>query len=62
MLYNVKYDGRDVFYRLSLSDMSIPYADPRPPYHRKAAFDLGDAGAGVMANNLGELVFLGSFR
>ena len=32
--------------------MTIPYADPRPPFHRKAAFDLGDAGAGTMANNL----------
>ena len=32
--------------------MNIPYADPRTPFHRKAAFDLGDAGAGVMANNL----------
>ncbi|KAF3931823.1 hypothetical protein ABW19_dt0201389 [Dactylella cylindrospora] len=52
VLYNVSYDGRDVFYRLSLSDMAIPYADPRKPYHRKEAFDLGDAGAGIMANNL----------
>lgn len=32
--------------------MNIPYADPRHPFHKKAAFDLGDAGAGVMANNL----------
>ena len=32
--------------------MSIPYSDPRHPFHKKAAFDLGDAGAGVMANNL----------
>ena len=32
--------------------MNIPYADPRHPYHKKAAFDLGDAGAGLMANNL----------
>ena len=32
--------------------MNIPYADPRPPFHRKAAFDLGDVGAGIMANNL----------
>lgn len=37
---------------MSLSDMVIPYADPRHPFHKKAAFDLGDAGAGVMANNL----------
>ncbi|KAL6401753.1 putative Copper amine oxidase 1 [Ilyonectria robusta] len=32
--------------------MSIPYADPRHPYHKKHAFDLGDAGAGITANNL----------
>lgn len=32
--------------------MNIPYADPRHPFHKKSAFDLGDAGAGNMANNL----------
>jgi primary-amine oxidase len=32
--------------------MNIPYADPRSPFHKKSAFDLGDAGAGIMANNL----------
>lgn len=32
--------------------MNIPYADPRAPFHRKSAFDLGDTGAGIMANNL----------
>jgi primary-amine oxidase len=37
---------------MSLSDMNIPYADPRHPFHKKSAFDLGDAGAGIMANNL----------
>ncbi|WPH00379.1 Copper amine oxidase 1 [Acrodontium crateriforme] len=52
VIHNVNYDGRQLFYRLSLSDMNIPYADPRSPYHRKSAFDLGDAGAGSMANNL----------
>ncbi|KAL9602959.1 MAG: hypothetical protein Q9219_001484 [cf. Caloplaca sp. 3 TL-2023] len=52
VLHDVRYDGRSVFYRMSLSDMVIPYADPRHPFHKKAAFDLGDAGAGVMANNL----------
>ncbi|KAK4457489.1 putative copper amine oxidase [Cladorrhinum samala] len=52
VLYDVHYDNRPLFYRLSLSDMSIPYADPRSPFHRKAAFDLGDVGAGWMANNL----------
>ncbi|KAK2011733.1 copper amine oxidase [Colletotrichum eremochloae] len=52
VLYNVKYDGRPLFYRLSLSEMSVPYGDPRHPFHKKAAFDLGDAGAGTTANNL----------
>lgn len=52
VLYDIRYDARPLFYRLSLSDMNIPYADPRPPFHKKSAFDLGDAGAGAMANNL----------
>lgn len=52
ILYDVRNDSRPLFYRLSLSDMNIPYADPRHPFHKKAAFDLGDAGAGAMANNL----------
>lgn len=32
--------------------MNVPYGDPRAPFHKKAAFDLGDAGAGATANNL----------
>ena len=52
VLYDVHYNNKPLFYRLSLSDMAIPYSDPRHPFHRKAAFDLGDAGAGIMANNL----------
>lgn len=52
VLYDVRYEGRSLFYRLSLSDMNIPYADPRHPFHKKSAFDLGDAGAGIMANDL----------
>ncbi|KAK4192321.1 copper amine oxidase [Podospora australis] len=52
VLYDICYDNKPLFFRLSLSDMAIPYADPRHPFHRKCAFDLGDAGAGTMANNL----------
>ncbi|KAL8923546.1 MAG: hypothetical protein Q9172_003082 [Xanthocarpia lactea] len=52
VLYDVRYEDRNVFYRMALSDMVIPYADPRHPFHKKAAFDLGDTGAGAMANNL----------
>ncbi|KAM0330106.1 hypothetical protein ACHAQA_004278 [Verticillium albo-atrum] len=52
-LHDVRYDGRSLFYRLSLAEMFVPYSDPRAPYPRKAAFDLGNDGAGVNANNLG---------
>ena len=51
-VHDVRYDGRPVFYRLSISEMTVPYGDPRSPFHRKQAFDLGDAGAGSTANNL----------
>lgn len=32
--------------------MFVPYGDPRTPYPRKAAFDIGSDGAGINANNL----------
>jgi len=53
ILHDVRYDGRQTFYRLSVSEMSVPYGDPRPPLSRKQAFDLGDLGAGYSANSLG---------
>jgi primary-amine oxidase len=31
---------------------TVPYADPRAPFHRKQAFDFGEGGAGMCANNL----------
>ncbi|KAG9238006.1 putative copper amine oxidase [Amylocarpus encephaloides] len=52
VLHDVTYDGRELFYRLSLSEMFVPYGDPRMPYSRKSVFDVGDIGAGVAANNL----------
>lgn len=51
-LHDIRYDGRSLFYRLSLAEMFVPYGDPRAPYPRKAAFDLGNDGAGLNANNL----------
>lgn len=51
-VYDAWFKGRQVFYRLSLSEMTVPYGDPRKPYHRKQAFDLGDCGFGVNANQL----------
>lgn len=52
LLRDIRYEDRPIFYRISLSEMTVPYADPRSPYHRKQAFDLGDVGAGLVANNL----------
>lgn len=52
-IHDVHYDGRSILYRLSFSEMTVPYGDPRPPFHRKQAFDFGDGGAGRVANNLG---------
>ncbi|KAL2150120.1 hypothetical protein VTH82DRAFT_7796 [Thermothelomyces myriococcoides] len=51
-LHDVRFDNRSLYYRLSLAEMFVPYGDPRTPYPRKAAFDLGNDGAGVCANNL----------
>ncbi|KAI5480277.1 primary-amine oxidase [Pseudohyphozyma bogoriensis] len=52
VLRNVMYDGRPIFYRVSTSEMTVPYGDPRSPVHRKSAYDFGEAGAGATANNL----------
>ncbi|KAI3620148.1 hypothetical protein CBS9595_002115 [Malassezia furfur] len=53
VLYDITFDGRELFHRISLSEMVVPYGDPRAPLHRKSAFDLGNLGAGFCANNLG---------
>ena len=52
VFHDIYYDNRSVFYRLSMAEMTVPYGDPRPPYHRKQAFDAGDAGLGFCANEL----------
>ncbi|PNS19643.1 Copper amine oxidase 1 [Sphaceloma murrayae] len=52
VIHDVHYDKRSVFHRLSISEMTVPYADARPVFVRKQAFDFGDGGAGNYANNL----------
>lgn len=52
VLHDIHYDNRSVFYRLALAEMTVPYGDPREPYHRKQAFDSGDCGLGLCANQL----------
>jgi primary-amine oxidase len=43
---------RPLVYRAALSEMVVPYGDPRPAYFRRNAFDLGEAGVGMLANSL----------
>ncbi|KAK1847967.1 primary-amine oxidase [Colletotrichum chrysophilum] len=52
ILHDVRYGERSLFYRVSMSEMTVPYGDPRTPYHRKQAFDLGDSGFGLTSNSL----------
>ncbi|KAG6000816.1 hypothetical protein E4U21_004959 [Claviceps maximensis] len=52
VLHDVCYENRPILYRLSFSELTVPYGDPRPPFHRKQAFDFGDGGVGRVANNL----------
>ncbi|PYI20239.1 copper amine oxidase [Aspergillus violaceofuscus CBS 115571] len=52
VLHHVVYDGRSLFHRISMSEMTVPYGDPRAPYRRKQAFDLGDSGFGLTSNTL----------
>jgi primary-amine oxidase len=56
VLYTVGYeDGgrvRPVLYRSSLSEMVVPYGDPRPGQWRKNAFDAGEYNVGALANSL----------
>ncbi|GAA5805841.1 copper amine oxidase [Helicostylum pulchrum] len=56
VIRNVNYqDGnerRPLFYRIAISEMVVPYADPSSPYNRKQAFDVGEYGFGRCANSL----------
>lgn len=56
VLHNIKYNDngkwRSLLYRASLSEMVVPYGDPRQQHFRKNAFDVGDYGIGRCANSL----------
>lgn len=43
---------RPILHRGSLSEMVVPYGDPRPTHNRKDVFDMGEAGIGLSANSL----------
>lgn len=43
---------RSILYRVSLSEMVVPYGDPGDTQNRKNAFDTGEYGMGTCANSL----------
>jgi primary-amine oxidase len=55
-LHDVRYSDhgrtRPILYRASLTEMVVPYGDPRPTQVRKNAFDVGEYGMGMCANSL----------
>jgi primary-amine oxidase len=56
VLYTVGYEDqgkvRSILYRASMSEMVVPYGDPRSQHFRKNAFDLGEHGIGMLSNSL----------
>jgi primary-amine oxidase len=55
-IHHVRYhDGgrdRSILYRGSLTEMVVPYGDPKATQVRKNAFDVGEYGMGMCANSL----------
>ncbi|KDN44702.1 hypothetical protein K437DRAFT_256938 [Tilletiaria anomala UBC 951] len=43
---------RPLFYRISISEMVVPYGQPDFPHYKKFAFDVGEYGLGYLANSL----------
>lgn len=50
--YNDNGTIRPLFYRMSVAEMVVPYAEPAHPHPRKFAFDVGEYGMGTLANSL----------
>jgi primary-amine oxidase len=55
-IHDVRYNDRGrlrpILFRGSLTEMVVPYGDPRPTQARKNAFDVGEYGMGMCANSL----------
>jgi len=52
LCYHDRGRKRPILYRASLTEMVVPYGDPRPTQVRKNAFDVGEYGMGMCANSL----------
>ncbi len=51
-LHDIRYGGRPVVYRASIAEMVVPYGSPDRAHFRKNVFDVGEYGAGKLANSL----------
>jgi primary-amine oxidase len=65
VLHRIRYDGRGIIHRASLSEMFVPYGDPGPMHYRKLVLDEGEYGIGLLTNSLelgcdclGEIAYL----
>lgn len=48
-IYQLKYTDRSIAYRLSLSEMVVPYGDTAANWRWRSAFDVGEYGIGTLA-------------
>lgn len=48
-IYQLRYDARSVAYRMSLSEMVVPYGDTAAHWRWRSAFDVGEYGIGMLA-------------
>lgn len=51
-LHDIKYSGRPVLYRASITEMMVPYGSPDGRHPRKNVFDVGEYGIGRLVNSL----------
>jgi primary-amine oxidase len=65
VLHRIRYEGRSIIHRASLSEMFVPYGDPGPMHYRKLVLDEGEYGIGLLTNSLelgcdclGEIAYL----
>ncbi len=52
VIYQVRYDDREIAYRMSFAEMVVPYRDTSFDHYRRTAFDIGEWGLGFMTTSL----------